>query len=53
LYDVKLALREQVTRRPFVRSTNLIWDDAIYCSSLFGDYHEKLAAGDFSQGRFC
>ncbi len=49
--DVKLALREQVTRRPFVRSTNLIWDDAIYCSSLFGDYHEKLAAGDFSQGR--
>lgn len=49
--DVNLALREQVTRRPFVRSTNLIWDDAIYCSSLFGDYHEKLAAGDFSQGR--
>ena len=49
--DVNLALREQVTRRPFVRSTNLIWDDVIYCSSLFGDYHEKLAAGDFSQGR--
>ena len=49
--DVNLALREQVTRRPFVRSTNLIWDDAIYCSSLVGDYHEKLAAGDFSQGR--
>ena len=25
--DVKLALREQVTRRPFVRSTNLVWDN--------------------------
>jgi sensor c-di-GMP phosphodiesterase-like protein len=49
--DVNLALREQVTRRPFVRSTNLVWDDTIYCSSLFGDYHEKMASGDFSQGQ--
>ncbi|WP_282410047.1 EAL domain-containing protein [Pseudomonas sp. PS02303] len=49
--DVKLALREQVTRGPFVRATNLVWDDSIYCSSLFGDYHEKLSAGDYSKGR--
>ncbi len=42
--DVNLALREQVTRRPFVRSTNLLWDGAVYCSSLFGDYHEKMAS---------
>jgi sensor c-di-GMP phosphodiesterase-like protein len=49
--DVNLALREQVTRRPFVRSTNLIWDDAIYCSSLFGDYHEKIASGNYGGGR--
>lgn len=49
--DVNLALREQVTRRPFVRSTNLVWDDAIYCSSLFGDYHEKIEPGDYSAGR--
>lgn len=49
--DVNLALREQVTRRPFVRSTNLIWDDTIYCSSLFGDVHEKIAAGDYDGGR--
>lgn len=48
--DVNLALREQVTRRPFVRSTNLVWDDTIYCSSLFGDYQEKLTAGDYSKG---
>jgi sensor c-di-GMP phosphodiesterase-like protein len=48
--DVNLALREQVTRRPFVRSTNLLWDDTIYCSSLFGDYQEKLTAGDYTEG---
>lgn len=49
--DVNLALREQVTRRPFVRSTNLVWDDTIYCSSLFGDYHEKIAPGNYTGGR--
>ncbi|KAB0488523.1 EAL domain, c-di-GMP-specific phosphodiesterase class I (or its enzymatically inactive variant) [Pseudomonas reinekei] len=49
--DVNLALREQVTRRPFVRSTNLMWDDTIYCSSLFGDYHEKVASGGYAGGR--
>ena len=49
--DVNLALREQVTKRPFVRSTNLLWDDTIYCSSLFGDYHEKIASGDFANGQ--
>ncbi|MFO2464301.1 EAL domain-containing protein [Pseudomonas sp. 15FMM2] len=32
-----LALREQVTRRPFVRATTLSWQKNIYCSSLFGD----------------
>jgi sensor c-di-GMP phosphodiesterase-like protein len=49
--DINLAQREQVTRRPFVRSTNVVWDDVIYCSSLFGDYHEKIASGDYSQGQ--
>ncbi|BCX68032.1 EAL domain-containing protein [Pseudomonas izuensis] len=49
--DVNLALREQATRRPFVRSTNLVWDDTIYCSSLFGDYQEKIASGDYAGGR--
>ncbi|MGW8467026.1 EAL domain-containing protein [Pseudomonas sp. CLCA07] len=49
--DVKLALREQVTRRPFVRSASLVWDDTIYCNSLFGEVQEKIAAGDYAQGR--
>jgi sensor c-di-GMP phosphodiesterase-like protein len=49
--NVKLALREQVTRRPFVRSTNLVWDDNLYCSSLFGDFKEAVNAGDYNQGK--
>jgi sensor c-di-GMP phosphodiesterase-like protein len=49
--DIKLALREQVTRRPFVRSTNLIWDNSIYCSSLFGEYQETINSGDYTQGQ--
>ncbi|VVM45748.1 putative cyclic di-GMP phosphodiesterase PdeG [Pseudomonas fluorescens] len=48
--DVNLALREQVTRRPFVRSTNLVWDNTIYCSSLFGDAQETIDPGDYTQG---
>ncbi|RON69229.1 EAL domain-containing protein [Pseudomonas fluorescens] len=49
--EVKLALREQVTRRPFVRSTNLVWDNDLYCSSLFGDYQEAVNTGDYHQGQ--
>ncbi|MDI2590295.1 EAL domain-containing protein [Pseudomonas sp. N3-W] len=48
--EAKLALREQTTRRPFVRSTNLVWDNNLYCSSLFGDYQEKVNPGDYTQG---
>lgn len=49
--SVKLALREQVTRRPFVRSTNLVWDNNLYCSSLFGEYKEAVNPGDYTQGK--
>lgn len=49
-HDVTLALREQVTRRPFVRSTNLVLDDNLYCSSLFGEFREKVNPGDYTQG---
>lgn len=49
--DIELALREQVTRRPFVRSTNMVWDDTIYCSSLFGNYREKISPGDYTKGQ--
>ncbi|APC14471.1 cyclic diguanylate phosphodiesterase [Pseudomonas frederiksbergensis] len=48
--EVKLALREQVTRRPFVRSTNLVWDNNLYCSSLFGDYQAAVDPGEYTQG---
>ncbi|MFY0732258.1 EAL domain-containing protein [Pseudomonas sp. NFX15] len=48
--EVNLALREQVTRRPFVRSTNLVWDNNLYCSSLFGKFEEKVNPGDYTQG---
>ncbi|WP_313001603.1 EAL domain-containing protein [Pseudomonas sp.] len=49
--EVKLALREQVTRRPFVRSTNLVWDNNLYCSSLFGEFKEVVNAGNYHDGR--
>lgn len=49
--DVTLALREQVTRRPFVRSTNLVKDNTLYCSSLFGDIHETIDPGDYTEGK--
>jgi sensor c-di-GMP phosphodiesterase-like protein len=48
---VKLALREQVTRRPFVRSTNLVWDNNLYCSSLFGPFKEAVNAGNYHEGK--
>jgi sensor c-di-GMP phosphodiesterase-like protein len=49
--DATLALREQVTRRPFVRSTNLVYDNNLYCSSLFGEHQEKVNPGDYTQGQ--
>ncbi|MEB0045287.1 MULTISPECIES: cyclic diguanylate phosphodiesterase [unclassified Pseudomonas] len=49
--DAKLALREQVTRRPFVRSTNLVLDNNLYCSSLFGEYQEPVNPGEYTHGQ--
>lgn len=49
--EVTLALREQVTRRPFVRSTNLVQGDEIYCSSLFGGVlREKVDPARYTDG---
>ncbi|MFJ4375494.1 EAL domain-containing protein [Pseudomonas japonica] len=48
--EVTLALREQVTRRPFVRSTNLIHANHLYCSSLFGDFSEQVDPADYTAG---
>lgn len=47
-----LALREQVTRRPFVRATTLSWQKKIYCSSLFGSRHDSpVNPDDYVGGR--
>jgi hypothetical protein len=48
----QLALREQVTRRPFVRATTLSWQKNIYCTSLFGSNDESpVNPDDYVDGR--
>ncbi|NWB26566.1 EAL domain-containing protein [Pseudomonas gingeri] len=49
--EVELALREQVTRRPFVRAANLAWNNNLYCTSLFGPYQEVVNPADYVGGR--
>jgi len=48
--EEKLALRDQVTRRAFVRSTNLEYRGELYCNSLFGPYSEPVNVSDYVQG---
>lgn len=48
--QAELALREQVTRRPFVRSVNLVLNNQIYCTSLFGSFNEAVNAADYKDG---
>lgn len=49
--SAQLALREQVTRRPFVRATTLSWQKNIYCSSLFGsNYVSPVNPDDYVKG---
>lgn len=48
--QVELALRDQVTRRPFVRSVNLVWDNQIYCTSLFGNFKEQVNPVNYADG---
>lgn len=48
--QVELALRDQVTRRPFVRSVNLVWDNQIYCTSLFGSFKEEVIPDNYAGG---
>lgn len=48
----QLALREQVTRGPFVRATTLSWQKNIYCSSLFGgNYESPVNPQDYVDGQ--
>ncbi|MFN3358628.1 MAG: EAL domain-containing protein [Pseudomonas sp.] len=47
----QLALREQVTRRPFVRATTLSWQRNIYCTSLFGgEQASDVNPSDYVEG---
>ncbi len=48
---LQLALREEVTRLPFVRSTYLVSRNENYCSSLVGHYSELLNPRDYVGGR--
>ena len=47
---VQLALRDQVARRPYVRSTLVADQGNLYCSSLFGSLREQLTASDYVDG---
>ncbi|AIL61405.1 EAL domain-containing protein [Pseudomonas alkylphenolica] len=49
--EEKLALRDQVTRRAFVRSTNLEYRGELYCNSLFGPYSEPVNVDNYVQGK--
>ncbi|BBT39977.1 phage resistance protein [Pseudomonas putida] len=49
--EIDLALRSQVTRNAFVRSTNLFHNNTLYCSSLFGNFDEPVDAQDYTDGR--
>ena len=49
--QVEFELRDQVTRRPFVRSVNLVWDNQLYCSSLFGEFKETVNPERYAAGR--
>lgn len=49
--QVQLELRNQVARRPYVRSTIIAKDGQFYCSSLFGDFREHVDAKEYVDGR--
>ncbi|WP_442107666.1 EAL domain-containing protein [Pseudomonas sp. NUPR-001] len=49
--EQSLALREQVVRHAYVRSTNLEYRGELYCSSLFGDYSEPVNSSDYYHGQ--
>ncbi|MCI0913797.1 EAL domain-containing protein [Pseudomonas putida] len=49
--QAELALRKEVTRNAFVRSTNLFRQDTLYCTSLFGEFDEPVDPRDYSDGK--
>jgi EAL domain-containing protein (putative c-di-GMP-specific phosphodiesterase class I) len=49
--EATLVLREQVAVVPFVRSVNLTRDNDIYCTSLFGEFDERLDPSLYVNGQ--
>jgi sensor c-di-GMP phosphodiesterase-like protein len=49
--QASLRLREQVTGNPFVRSTSLVSEGQVYCSSLYGPFNERFSLDGYSEGR--
>nr|WP_314487517.1 EAL domain-containing protein [uncultured Pseudomonas sp.] len=45
-----LALRAEVTRNAFVRSTVLFDQERVYCTSLLGGYDEAVDVDDYTEG---
>ncbi|WP_353887541.1 CSS-motif domain-containing protein, partial [uncultured Pseudomonas sp.] len=48
--EAQLLLRGEVTSNAFIRSTNLVKQDRLYCSSLFGAFDEPVTASDYVDG---
>lgn len=49
--QASLSLREQVTGNPYVRSTSLVNQGRVYCSSLYGAFNERFSLDGYSEGR--
>lgn len=49
--DAEQVLRQQVALVPFVRSVNLVRDDRIFCSSLFGSFDRPVDVPAYVDGR--
>lgn len=49
--QAQLALREEVVRRPFLRTVNLSLNDVLYCSSLFGSFNWPIHSDNYVDGK--
>jgi len=49
--QLAVALRSEVTRNSFVRSANLVSDNILYCTSLFGEHQEAVSPIHYTDDR--
>ncbi|MBV4499656.1 EAL domain-containing protein [Pseudomonas shirazensis] len=49
--QLEVALRSEVTRNAFVRSANLVSDNILYCTSLFGEHQEAVSPIHYTDDR--